>query len=453
MEDRDFNNKPFDQPGEYDKNQLTFFNDYPDSYQNSYQERYEYHNDATLNMQKSKREHFSFGRFVVALLIISIVGGAAIGTSFAIATPYVNTYLNKENQLKNPGTNQTAEQTVESDNSANVVKVAPVVANTSIADIVKSVGPSVVSIKNHRVIETWGGSFTQSGLGSGVIFKEDAEKLYIMTNDHVIEKSDALAVCFLGNTTVEATIVGTDNIADIGVISVLKEDIPSETLSQIKIAPLGNSDQLNVGDLAIAIGTPIDEAYNNTVTVGVISALNREISMGDKTLKLIQTDAAINPGNSGGALVGPTGEVIGINTVKLMDVEVEGIGFAIPINDVKEIVNELMVNGKIQRPALGITGKDITTELSDFYELPIGVYVVEVMKGGSADLAGIKANDIILAFDNTQITSMEQLKGLLSSKKVGDTVEIKIARGNEKKTIKVKLREMPQTSARRLLPS
>ncbi len=445
MEDRQYDNVPLDQPGEYAKDQLTFFDN---------EEKYEDKKDPVLNMQKTKKEHFSFGRFIVALLVISIVGGAAIGTSFAIATPYVNTYLSKTNQAEGLVDSKVEDQIAKNNqNDQNIIKVAPVTANTSIAEIAKNVGPSVVSIKNHRVIETWGGQFTESGLGSGVIFKEDTNKIYIMTNAHVIEKANTLAVCFLGNTTVEATTVGLDTATDIAVISVEKADIPVEAIKDIKIAPLGDSDQLSVGDLAIAIGTPIDEAYNNTVTVGVISALNRQLSLPDKKLNLIQTDAAINPGNSGGALVGPTGEVIGINTVKLMDVDIEGIGFAIPVNDVKEIVNELMVSGKIQRPALGITGRDITSELSDFYELPIGVYIIEVTPGGSAQLAGIKDHDIILAFDNTPITSMEQLKELISKKKVGDSVEVKIARENTKKIIKVKLREMPQASIEELLPS
>lgn len=447
MDDRQYSSDPLDQSEEYAKDQLSFFEDV-------YDNKDEYKKEEEQNISKPKKEHFSFGRFIVALLVISVVGGAAIGTSFAIATPYVNTYLNKSNQAQGLENKEVKDQTTQAgQDNQNVVKVAPVAMNNSISEIAKNIGPSVVSIKNQRVVETWGGSFTQSGLGSGVIFKEDDSKIYIMTNEHVVEQANTLVVCFLGNTTVEGAIVGMDATTDIAVVSVNKEDIPSETINDIKVAPLGNSDELNVGDLAIAIGTPVDEVYNNTVTVGVISALNRQVSLSDKTLNLIQTDAAINPGNSGGALVGPTGEVVGINTVKLMDVDIEGIGFAIPINDVKEIVNELMVNGKIQRPALGITGKDITSELSDFYELPIGIYVVEVTPGGSAQLAGIQANDIILSFDNTQITSMQQLKELLGKKKVGDTVEIKIARGNTKKVVKVKLREMPQTSIKELLPS
>jgi serine protease Do len=182
------------------------------------------------------------------------------------------------------------------------------------------------------------------------------------------------------------------------------------------------------------------------VTVGVISALNREVQLTDKKLNLIQTDAAINPGNSGGALVGPTGEVIGINTIKLVDSQIEGMGFAIPINDIKPILEEILQFGTISRPALGIIGSDISAEQSELYELPIGVLIREVTPGGSADLAGITANDILFQFDGVQITGMNQLKELLNGKKVGDTVEVKVIRNNAKKTFQLKLREMPKVT-------
>lgn len=316
--------------------------------------------------------------------------------------------------------------------------------NNSIADIAESVGPSVVSIKNNKLITTWAGEFNQEGLGSGVIFKVDDQKVYIISNAHVVEGATTLTVTFLGNSKVPANIVGYDTITDIAVVAVDKADIPADIVGQIKPAILGDNDKLRVGDLAVAIGTPIDEAYENTVTVGVVSALDREISLTDQKLNLIQTDAAINPGNSGGALVGPTGEVVGINTIKLVDSEIEGMGFAIPINDVKPIVEELMTTGSIARPVLGIVGENLTEELGNYWDIPVGIMVVQVQPGTSADVAGIKQGDVILEFDGQRISTMEELKELLLDRKVGDQVKVKVVRGSQKLTLDVKLQGKAQ---------
>ncbi|MDF2596876.1 MAG: serine protease Do [Clostridia bacterium] len=386
----------------------------------------------------------SFGRFIAGLVVVSVVGGISVGGSLAFLAPYANAYYRTSNGSSN--TLDSGTDTQLSGSGSEVNRVLPLATNNSIADIANNIGPSVVSIKNNKVVATWYGEFDQSGLGSGVIFKEDDKKIYIVSNAHVIEGADSLVVNFLGNTKVEAEIVGADTTTDIAVIAVNKTAIPQEALGSIKVAPLGNSENLQVGELAVAIGNPIDEAYNNTVTVGVISALNREVQLTDKKLNLIQTDAAINPGNSGGALVGPTGEVIGINTIKLVDSQIEGMGFAIPINDIKPILEEILQFGTISRPALGIIGSDISAEQSELYELPIGVLIREVTPGGSADLAGITANDILFQFDGVQITGMNQLKELLNGKKVGDTIEVKVIRNNAKKTFQLKLREMPKVT-------
>ncbi|WP_069998093.1 S1C family serine protease [Cellulosilyticum sp. I15G10I2] len=404
-----------------------------------------YRSDEHASQPQKKKG--SFGKFITGLVVVSLVGGLSIGASFAFLSPYANDYYNtnhKNNGLINNG--QDGQLTGNILEGAN--RVLPLTTNNSITDIANNIGPSVVSIKNNQVVTTWYGEFNQAGLGSGVIFKQDDKKIYIVSNAHVVEGSNSLVVNFLGNTKVEAEMIGADTVTDIAVIAVEKSDIPAEALNDIKVAPLGDSDYLHVGELAVAIGNPIDEAYNNTVTVGVISALNREVQLVDKKLKLIQTDAAINPGNSGGALVGPTGEVIGINTIKLVDSQIEGMGFAIPINDIKPIIEEILQNGKISRPALGIVGKDIDVKAAELYEIPIGVYIVEVAAGSSAELAGMRANDILFQFDGIQITGMNQLKELLNTKKVGDAVEVKIIRNNEKKTLQLKLREMPKVSYR-----
>lgn len=400
------------------------------SHQNTY-----YHE--TIKNDKKSKTNGSLKKFVIGTLIVSIAGGASIGAGFGIASPIAQHYWG--------GTNEESKQKPVNDAYFNQVNVAPLSANSTIADIADGVGPSVVSIKNNRTVATWAGEFNESGLGSGVIFHEDDQKVYIISNAHVVQGASNLIVTFLGNTKVPAAIIGADSITDIAVLAVNKSDIPPEQLAQIKPAVLGDSDNLRVGDLAVAIGNPVEEAFNNTVTVGVISALNREVQLTDKTMKLIQTDAAINPGNSGGALVGPNGEVIGINTIKLVDSQIEGMGFAIPINDVKPIVSELMEKGRIARPSLGIKGYDMTESLG-IYDIPVGVMVVEVVPGSSAELSGLQPKDIILEFDGQKISTMEELKGLLLKKQVGDSVSLKIVRGNVKHTIQVKLQEMPGTT-------
>ncbi|MGL6175187.1 MAG: S1C family serine protease [Cellulosilyticaceae bacterium] len=383
---------------------------------------------------KPEKEKKGLKKFVVGMLVASLVGGGSIGASFAV----VSDLMNQKQLASNENTSVVNQETQNSG-----PKVMPVVANGSISEIANNVGPSIVSIINNQVVNTIAGDFSQQGLGSGVIFYQDDQKVYIVTNAHVVEGASNLVVTFLGNTKVKAELVGMDSLTDIAVISVNQVDIPEEAKGEIKIAPLGDSDTLQVGDLAMAMGTPIDEAYNNTLTVGVISALNRTVSLPDKELNLIQTDAAINPGNSGGALIGPSGEVVGINTIKLVDSQIEGMGFSIPINDVKPIIEEIITTGKVARPTLGISGTTMTQKLGDAYEIPVGVYVATVTPGGSAELAGIQPKDIILEFDGTKITSIDELKEKLQTKKVGEVVVIRLIRGAEKIDLQVQLQEAP----------
>lgn len=384
-----------------------------------------YYKETIIN-QKPKK---SLTKFVVGILTVSLVGGGSIGASFAVATNLINNTEVAEKAI-------SKEQPV----SGNYQAMSAPITNP-VSKIAKEVGPSVVSIINDQVVETVMGDFKQKGLGSGVIFKEDDSKVYIITNAHVVEGANTLTVTFLGNYKVKAELVGKDTLTDIAVVAVNKQEIPKEASAQIKVAPLGNSQDLKVGEVAVAIGTPVDEAYNNTVTVGVISALNRRVSVPDKELNLIQTDAAINPGNSGGALVGPSGEVMGINTIKLIDDGIEGMGFAIPINDVKPIVNEIMQEGRVKRPTLGITAQNMVESLGQTYEIPVGIFIIDVMPGSSADLAGIKPKDIILAFDGQKITTMEELKPLLKDKKVGDSIKVRLIRGGKKLDVSVQLKE------------
>lgn len=401
-----------------------------------------YFSNNEMVTEKEKSKKFGWSKFVAGVVIASLVGGTAIGSSFAL----VSSKMNK-------GSGGLVVQQAVTGNGAEGL-VQPIATNNSITDIANNVGPSVVSIYNTKVVSTFLGNYDESGLGSGVIFKEDAEKIYMVTNCHVVEGATSLAVNFLGNTKVEGELIGQDVTTDLAVVAVKKDNLDAETLAGIRIATLGDSDNVQVGQLAVAIGTPMEAAFNNTVTVGVISAINREVQVdASRTMTLLQTDAAINPGNSGGALVGPTGEIIGINTIKLVDSSVEGMGFAIPINTVKPVIEEILENGTIERPTLGIMGSNVSADASQMYELPIGVYVAQVTPGGSADVAGIEAGDILFEFDGTQITDMNQLKSLIGNKRVGDKVEVKVVRNKEKKIFNVTLRATqttPKSSATKL---
>ncbi|MGL4363491.1 MAG: S1C family serine protease [Cellulosilyticaceae bacterium] len=403
-----------------------------------------YYHETIKDPDKNKKKNTekTFGKLVKGILIGSIVGGVSIGISFAFASPYAQASYNEKNGI-NTKVATGNEYTMNTQETSS--PIITTTAENHIPAIAEMVGPSVVSINNNSTVTTWKGEFSQSSLGSGVIFHQDNEKVYIISNAHVVDGANTLTVNFIGNVKVAAQIVGADTSTDITVISVNKEDLPEDMRDTIQIATLGDSDALRVGEQVVAIGTPIDEAYRNTVTVGYVSALEREVSLTDQKINLIQTDAAINPGNSGGALVGPSGEVIGINTMKLVDSDskIEGMGFAIPINDVKPIVEELMTHGKIMRPSLGIMGENLSEAFGSYWEMPVGILVHQVILGSSADIAGIQQGDVIIEFDGTRITTMEALKEILRTKEIGDQVKVKIVRGSDKKTIDVKLQAAP----------
>ncbi len=393
-----------------------------------------------------KPKRSSWARFIAGILIISIVGGGAIGASYSLIQPFAKQIISG-NEAQDP-IEDLAEQEEPKFEFKDEVKDVVTSQNTGtdkspVVQIAKKVGPSVVSIINTRtVVDAWNREFTEPGLGSGIIFDVTDDKVHIITNSHVVEQATSLTVTFLGNTRVPAQLVGNDTTSDIAVIAVNKEEVPEAIRADLKPAPMGDSDTLEVGELAVAIGNPVNEAYHNTVTAGVISALNREIRLPDKRLNLIQTDAAINPGNSGGALVGSAGTVIGINTIKLVDSQIEGMGFAIPINEVKPIVEELMNSGTVLRPYLGIVGADVTEETAALLDFPIGIYIRSVMEGSGAYAAGLQEGDVIIEFDGEKISSMEKLSSAIKGRKPNDDVMIKIIRGRDKKEVKVKL--LPQ---------
>ena len=264
--------------------------------------------------------------------------------------------------------------------------------------------------------------------GSGIIISQNDTELLIVTNNHVVEGSETLTVTFVDETSVEALIKGTDSARDLAVVAVPLEKIPDETMDAIKLATLCDSDGIKVGEPAIAIGNAL--GYGQSVTMGIVSATERTISGYDGTY--IQTDAAINPGNSGGALLNINGEVIGINSAKINASEVEGMGFAIPISDTTDIIENLMnkeTRSKVseaERGYLGIKGYDVTEEGAQMYNMPTGVFIAEVIDGGGAKDAGLTKGMIITEFDGSSVDDMETLKGLLEYYKVGEEVSVKV---------------------------
>lgn len=297
---------------------------------------------------------------------------------------------------------------------------------TDISDIASKCGPSVVEITTESVSSgnSFFGQYVTQGAGSGVIFSEDG---YIVTNNHVIEGATAIKVRTTDGTEYDATLIGTDSQTDIAIIKI--------DASNLSPATLGDSNNLEVGNAVIAIGNPLGE-LGGTVTTGIISALGRQIKVGDEIMTLLQTDAAINPGNSGGGLFDENGNLIGIVNAKQSSSGIEGLGFAIPISDVIDIIDDLMSNGSVtNRPALNVSLYDYTSQSSYYYnqsDYETGCYIVQIVNGGAADKAGLKQNDRILTFDGQEIKTSAEVKSILRKHAIGDEVEMTVSRdGNE----------------------
>ena len=326
-------------------------------------------------------------------------------------------------------------------NKASLSKASSVITS-DVSNVVESVMPSIVSITNMSVQQVqsfFGGTSQQevTSAGTGIIIEQTDSELLIVTNNHVVADSNQLTVTFDDQSSVEADIKGTDSAHDLAVIAVQLDKISDDTLDKISVATLGDSTKLKVGEPAIAIGNAL--GYGQSVTTGVISATDRESqttdsatgeTTGSSDVKLIQTDAAINPGNSGGALVNANGEVIGINSAKLIGENVEGIGYAIPISDVTDIITNLMNQetktkvSEAERGYLGITGLDVEDSDSQRYGMPTGVYISEVSRGGGAADAGITKGSIIVGFNGITIDSMESLQEQLQYYKKGEKVTL-----------------------------
>ena len=368
------------------------------------------------SLQNKKKVHMILAAVMTASVIT--FGGCLAGTAAD----------------NNSSAASVAQQTA--DNEANLSDAR----NTPVVRAAKLVGPTVVGITNKAVAHDWFNNPVETeGVGSGVIFRKDG---YIVTNNHVISGAKELIVSLPDGRSLKGKLIGADEMTDLAVVKVDAKDLPA--------ASFGDSDKIVVGEPAIAIGNPMGLEFKGSVTSGVISALNRTLDISDKRVKLLQTDAAINPGNSGGALVNADGEVIGINSAKVAANGVEGMGFAIPINTVQNIINEIMDKGYVARPYLGVSVFDPETAGRYGYQLNIdkGVYIFQLTLNGPCGKAGLQRGDIILKIDGEETNSVSDLRGKIAEKKVGDTVKVTFDRNGKEQSADVVLEEMPQDDSK-----
>ena len=374
------------------------------------------------NQEPKKKEKKKMPKLIKVIslaLVFGIVASVAFQATNLVADRFLGTTENREvKSVDNTKISQSTGETAKSD----------------IASIAEEVMPSVVSITNlsvQQVQSFFGGIQEQESksVGSGIIISQNDSELLIITNNHVVEGNETLTVSFVDEESVEAQVKGTDAAKDLAVIAVQTKEIKDTTMDQIKVAALGNSDQLQVGESVIAIGNAL--GYGQSVTSGIVSATGRELDGIDE--KLIQTDAAINPGNSGGALLNANGEVVGINTAKVATDTVEGMGYAIPISSVSDIIENLMNQetktkvSEAEQGQLGIQGVDVTADSSKMYNMPTGVYVSEVIAGGGAKKAGITKGSVIRGINGISIDGKQALKEQLQYYRAGETVKITVA--------------------------
>ena len=394
---------------------------------------------------KQKKKWFHGGGFkqkmvrcvALALVFGLVAGGVFVGTGYA--------------GMKALGIDNNSKAQTSDTKSVSTTKVTGTTTSTKsgtttssdISGIVDEVMPSIVAITNMTEVQ-YRDFF-------GRVQNYEGESV---TNNHVVSDATTLTVCFYDDQTVSAEVKGTDSSSDLAVVAVKLSDISSDTMKTIKVATVGDSDSIKVGDTAIAIGNAL--GYGQSVTTGVISALNRGVTLEDETSGetvtngLIQTDAAINPGNSGGALLNVEGQVIGINSAKYSDTAVEGMGYAIPMSKAEPIINDLINRKAVDESEsayLGISGADITEDVANTYNMPNGIYVTKVAEGSAAEKAGIQKGDILTEFDGKEVTSMENMQEILKYYKAGKKVKVKVQVADngtyKEKELTVKLGKRP----------
>ena len=449
------------------------------------------HKGSYLKHHGERSTSTSFGKKAGNTITLAVIFGLVAGIVFQAVNGISDRYFNKETQTS-VGTAETLGSSAASgDTGADEVSAAAsstsaeTIANEKgpVAGVAQAAMPSVVAITSVSMQEIrsffgYGMEYPSTGSGSGIIVGENDDELLIATNNHVVEGATTLSVCFIGsdvvnaeqetenyvngngdlniNGAVSAKIKGTDEDTDLAVIAVEKSDIPEENMDQIKIAQLGNSDDLAVGEQVVAIGNAL--GYGQTVTSGWVSALDRTVQSDSNTYEdLIQTDAAINPGNSGGALLNMQGELIGINCAKIASSSVEGTGYAIPISKAQPILEDLMnrktrdkVSDESQVGYLGIKFADLSREAIQMYNMPSGAFVMYVAPGEAADNAGIQKSDIITRLDGQKVSSKADINDKLQYYSAGEQIEIEVARLNngeyEESTVTVTLSARPDSN-------
>lgn len=390
-------------------------------------ETYNYWEPQQYTQPESPKKNNGGGK-LLAIIGLAIVFGVIASIVFQGTNRIVDYFWGNTVQ------NETDDTKKENIGTTQIVTGTDSAVASDVADVAESVMPSVVTITNISIQEVqnyfFGGTtqYEVPSSGSGIVVGQNNTELLIATNNHVIEGSKTLTVTFIDGSSANAQVKGTDSDMDLAIIAISLKDLKNDTVGKIKVATLGDSDKMRVGEPAIAIGNAL--GYGQSVTAGIVSVLGT--TMEGYEGKLIQTDAAINPGNSGGALVNAKGEVIGINTAKIKDESVEGMGYAIPISDVLDILNELMnkkTRTKVpegQRGVIGIMGRTVDAQTSQYYNMPEGVYVSELVKGGGAEKAKLPIYCVITEIDGYDVDSMEELQEELQYYKAGDTVELTI---------------------------
>lgn len=439
--------------GRYDYgNDSHYSNSYSDSYNDNYSNTYNnnsnYYSNIPPEPDKRRRKRKNddnnkngsgIGKKIAKLVASAAIFGLVAGTCFVgVSVVKDKFYPSTADKIETTSGTTSSKKETSSGSGSN---------SQNVASVVNEVMPSVVSITSTIQSSNYYGFGTQEseGAGSGFIIAKTKDSLMIATNNHVVSDATTLTVGFVDDTTAKATVVGTDSSADLAVISVKIKDIKDSTASKIKVATLGSSDDLKVGEEVVAIGNAL--GYGQSVTTGVVSAKNREVSLTDGTMNLLQTDAAINPGNSGGVLINMDGQVVGINNAKLEDTSVEGMGYAIPITTAKTILTDLMNAGSVSTKDaafLGVVGRDINESYSSALGIPSGIYVSQVVSGSPAEKAGISAGDVIVKFEGNNVSTMSGLKEKLAIKKANTKVRITFKRANqsgtyEEKTVTVTL--------------
>ena len=396
------------------------------------------------NGKKKHKKEKKPGKGTGRSALNGLVFGLCAALIFCGVVAVGNRTFLKPAQQETVASAETAETTDATDKKADIPNTTTSTAQTvsqagtgySVSDIAKNCMPSIVAITTKGIEEVRSMFGTQQreseGAGSGIIVGKNDTELLIATNNHVVSGAEEVSVCFddSEDSVVSAKVKGTDSSNDLAIVSVALSDISDDILSNIKIATIGDSSSVQVGDQVVAIGNAL--GYGQSVTTGIVSALDREVTIDNVTSKLIQTDAAINPGNSGGALLNANGEVIGINSAKINSSAVEGMGFAIPISDASDVIQNLMnkeTRSKVsdeERGYLGIKGYDVSEEGAQMYNMPTGVYVKEVMSGGGAEKAGLTKGSIITGFEGSSISGMSSLQEQLQYYKAGEEVTLTV---------------------------